>query len=96
MRELIAFMIIVALIIHFIWWILGFAAVVALYYISRAVVRAQRAATEARAQYSAEIAARAEEQHRWVLEGDDRGVYGQYPVPRIINEPLHGRDGDRA
>jgi hypothetical protein len=25
------------------------------------------------------IAARADEQHAWVLAGDDRGVYGNYP-----------------
>ena len=27
----------------------------------------------------AAIAARADQQHAWVLAGDDRGVYGVYP-----------------
>ena len=29
------------------------------------------------------IAARADQQHAWVLAGDDRGVYGQYPPDQI-------------
>ena len=28
----------------------------------------------------AELTARAEQQRTWVLEGDDRGVYGEYPT----------------
>jgi hypothetical protein len=31
----------------------------------------------------AAIVARADEQHAWVLAGDDRGVYGEYAPARI-------------
>lgn len=31
----------------------------------------------------AALAARADEQRRWVMADDDRGVYGQYPPARL-------------
>jgi hypothetical protein len=30
-----------------------------------------------------ELAARADQQHDWVMEGDERGVYGEYPFAPI-------------
>ena len=47
---------------------------------------AQRAFREIEAEEAAEarrraaMAARADQQHAWVLQGDERGVYGQYPA----------------
>jgi hypothetical protein len=29
------------------------------------------------------LLARADQQHRWVLAGDERGVYGEYPCPPL-------------
>jgi len=86
MRELIALLIIVALIVEFIWWILGAAALAAVFVVVRSAIRADRAQRAAIAQLDAEIAARAERQHRWVLDGDDRGVYGDYPIADIVGE----------
>jgi hypothetical protein len=40
------------------------------------VLRRSQAAALTRAQGDAAIAARADQQHSWVLDGDDRGVYG--------------------
>jgi hypothetical protein len=38
---------------------------------------------EARARAQAAIAARADQQHAWVLAGDDRGIYGDYKPAQI-------------
>ena len=67
---------IVGLIIKFIWWIIGAAALVGLFFLIRAIVRADARARAALAQRMSELAARADQQHNWVMQGDDRGVYG--------------------
>lgn len=67
---------VIGLIIKFIWWILGAAVLVGLFFLARAIARWY---TEREAEYArnrAALAARADQQHRWVLQGDDRGVYG--------------------
>ena len=66
----------IGLIVKFIWWILGAAALVGLFFLVRAVVREDRKRREAYARYCAAIAARADQQHQWVMQGDDRGIYG--------------------
>jgi hypothetical protein len=77
---LLAILVIVAIIIKFIWWILGTVALNGLFYLVRALMRENRKRREGLARYHAEIAARADRQHQWVLEGDDRSIYGQYPT----------------
>lgn len=69
-------LLIIGIIIKFIWWILGAAALVGLFFLARAIARwyAKRSAEYAR--YRDALAARADEQHNWVLQGDDRGIYG--------------------
>jgi hypothetical protein len=57
----------------------GSSPAVALYTAARLVrwlYRRQRAADERLAQAHVDLAARADQQHAWVLAGDDRGVYG--------------------
>lgn len=60
----------------FFWWILAGLSLVASFFLIRAVLRAQAARRAENAAYCAEIAARADQQHEWVLRGDDRGIYG--------------------
>ena len=36
----------------------------------------------------ASLAARADQQHAWVLADDERGVYGQYPPAAIVTKSL--------
>lgn len=72
----IALLVLIALIIKFIWWILGALALAALFFVGRAIVREVRRRRAAYARYCAQLAARAEQQHNWVLHGDDRGIYG--------------------
>jgi len=76
----------VAMIIKLIWWILGAVLVFALFAIVRHQLRLADARRETEAQHAAELATRADQQHRWVLQGDDRGVYGEYPVVDLFSQ----------
>ena len=84
--SVIGVLFLVGLIIKFISWILGALALVAAFYVIRAVVRQHKAATAARNQRMAELAARADQQHDWLMQGDDRGTYGPdcAPLMRFI------------
>lgn len=57
-----------------------------LVHVVRAQLRAARAQRDADARRVAELAARAEQQHRWVLRGDERGIYGEYPLASLFRE----------
>jgi hypothetical protein len=69
-------LLLIGIIIKFIWWILGAVALVVVFFIARSAVRwyDERRATEAR--YRDGLAARADQQHNWVMRGDERGIYG--------------------
>ena len=69
-------LLLIAIIIKFIWWILGAVALVLLFFIGRAIVRWYNKRLAAYARYRDGLAARADQQHNWVLRGDDRGIYG--------------------
>jgi lysylphosphatidylglycerol synthetase-like protein (DUF2156 family) len=58
------------------WWIIAVAAVAALAWMAQRAFREIAAAEAAEARRLAAVAKRADQQHRWVLRGDDRGVYG--------------------
>lgn len=67
---------IIWIIIKLIWWIVGAAALVGLFFLVRAIVRDGRRRADLEAAHRAAVAARADQQHNWVLRGDDRGIYG--------------------
>jgi hypothetical protein len=92
---LLAILIIVAIIIKFIWWILGAAALIGLFYIVRAIVRDKRKRGDARASHYAEIAARADQQHQWVMRGDERGIYGPEGA-KLMHDIQSGERPSRA
>ncbi len=73
---LLGVLLLIGFIIKFIWWILGAVALVVAFYIGRAVARGyqERRAIEARRRDL--LAARADQQHNWVMRGDERGTYG--------------------
>jgi hypothetical protein len=73
---LIVLLFIIGLIIKYIWWIIGAAALVGLFYLIRAILRANARQRAILAQRMNELAARADQQHIWVMQGDDRGIYG--------------------
>ena len=71
-----AILVVIAIIIKFFWWIVAVAAMVGAFYLGRAIVRANRIRRAAYDAYCGQVAARADQQHSWVLQGDDRGTYG--------------------
>jgi hypothetical protein len=75
---LIGVLFIVGLIIKFIWWIIGAAALVGLFCLVRAMVRANARQRAILTQHMSDLAARADQQHNWVMQGDDRGIYGPH------------------
>ena len=67
----------IGLIIKYIWWILAALGLVLTFWIITSCVRHYQSVEAARRRRAAEIAARADQQHRWVLDGDHRGIYGE-------------------
>jgi type II secretory pathway pseudopilin PulG len=89
MRALVPFfgmLMVIALIIKLIWWILGAVVLYLLFRVGRSQLRAAQASRQAHARRVAQIAARAEQQHRWALRGDDRGTYGDYPPAHLLSK----------
>ena len=69
-------LLVVGLIIKYFWWIAGAGALVGAFFVVRAIVRrAEQRRLEA-VERDEKLARRAEQQHRWTLRGDSRGVYG--------------------
>jgi hypothetical protein len=66
----------IAMVIKFIWWILTAVLLVGLFFLGRAVARWYSKRSAEYARYWDALAARVDEQHSWVLQGDDRGIYG--------------------
>ena len=68
---------------EFFWWVVGFVAVgVAVYYAVKFCNAADRKQL-ARLNNRLDLAARADQQHQWVIEGDTRGTHGKYPPAGI-------------
>jgi hypothetical protein len=77
--QLVALLMVVGLAVKFWWLIAGvIGLIVAVDWGRRAAYRhAER--VEAECRRLAEIAARGDQQHEWVMQGDDRGVFGESP-----------------
>lgn len=67
--ALLGLLLLIAIIIRFIWWILGAAALVGLSFLGRAIVRWYSKRSAEYARYWEGLAARADQQHNWVLQG---------------------------
>jgi hypothetical protein len=62
------------------WWLIALvAAAVILYRRAPGWWAAHQASVAAEDERLAEVAARADQQHAWVLAGDPRGAYGDHP-----------------
>lgn len=72
----IVFVLVLGVIVKYFWWIAGAAALAGAFFAVRAIVRKVEQRRLEAAERNAELARRAEEQHRWTLRGDSRGVYG--------------------
>lgn len=71
---------VVGFIIKYIWWIVGAAALVGLFFVGRAVAQKIEERRELEAELAAErefdLRRRTERQHRWMITGDSRAIYG--------------------
>jgi lysylphosphatidylglycerol synthetase-like protein (DUF2156 family) len=74
--QFVAVLLLVGFVGAYFWWILAVFAVVAFAWMAQRAFREIDAAEAAEARRQAAVAKRADQQHRWVLRGDDRGVYG--------------------
>jgi hypothetical protein len=79
MGQFIGILLLVGFVGAYFWWIAAIAAVAALVWMAQRAFREIAAAEAAEARRQAAVARRADQQHRWALAGDDRGVYGAYP-----------------
>jgi hypothetical protein len=93
----VAVLFLVALVIKFIWWILGVLVLAGVFFVVRAAARWYSKRSAEYARYWDGLAVRADEQHNWVLQGDDRGIYGiegaklmdlLYPALDVASRPI--------
>ncbi len=90
---------VIGLIVKYIWWIVGAAAVVGLgvgiYYASQAAIRRAEERHRLAERREEELRIRAERQRRWTLLADSRAIYGKNgdAATRAVSEPPS--DGDR-
>lgn len=94
MREffaLVAVLLVLSLVIEYFWWIVGALAAglacFGVYAVISAIVEERRRRRKWHARIAAELAARADEQHRLTLQGDERGIYGEYPPRGPFDRP---------
>ena len=83
MARFIGFLLLVGFIGAYFWQLLALVAVVALAYYGRQWWNTEQARVAKQQAEHRAIAARADEQHSWVLAGDPRGTYGRY-MPATI------------
>jgi hypothetical protein len=79
MGAILGLLLIVGTIIRYWWWLVAAAALVGALWYGRVLYVAWEIHAAARARYHAAICARADQQHAWVMAGDDRGTWGRYP-----------------
>ena len=72
LAQLVGTLLLVGLALHFIWWLVAGAVVVGGVWLSVRLRRQSIAATEREAARNADISARADQQHQWVMVGDPR------------------------
>ena len=75
-RGLIGVLFLVALVVHFFWWIVAIVALVVAYQVGKRVLQDMAAYAEATAAERARLVAQADQQHAWELTGDPRGTFG--------------------
>ena len=74
--ALLGLALIIWIIVKLIWWIPGAAVLVGLCFVAGAIVRESHGRADLAAARRDASAARADQQHQWVLQGDERGIYG--------------------
>lgn len=83
MKQLLVFLLVVGVVVAYWPWLVGLGALAAVvWYVCWRLEWAGQLRA-ARAQELEALAARADREHRWVMAGDDRGVYGMYPPAKM-------------
>ena len=82
-RALIVGLLVVGFVVTYWWAILAALAVAVADCLVWCRVMHRGAAVEQTRREHAALAAPADQQHAWVLAGDDRGIYGEYPPKQI-------------
>jgi hypothetical protein len=78
LAQFVGVLLVVGFIGAYFWWIIAAAAVAGLAWLAVRWYRGARALAADLAAHNAELAARADQHHAWVLQGDERGVYGPH------------------
>ena len=81
--QLVGVLLLVGVIGAYFWWIVAVAAGVGLIWMAQKAFREIEAEETDAARQRAALVLRADQQHAWVLAGDDRGTYGHYPPATI-------------
>jgi hypothetical protein len=79
MNSWVWILLLLGFVIAYFWWILAVAGPVALVWWAYRLWQKRHAERDAAAAERVAIADRAVQQHGQVLDGDDRGIYGEYP-----------------
>ena len=74
--QLIGLLLAAALVVKLWPWIVGSTAVIVVVVWARRVADRHSERVGSKRRRLAELAARADQQHEWVMAGDDRGIYG--------------------
>lgn len=69
-------MLVIGFVVTYIWWIVGAASLVGLFFVGRAIVRHAEERRELAAAREDELKLRADRHMRWTIAGDSRAVYG--------------------
>lgn len=72
-------LIVIGFIAKFIWWIVAVLGGLIVFGLLLWLIFYLERRTDARENARLAIIARADQQHAWVLAGDDRGIYGEHP-----------------
>lgn len=83
MWQILGILFIAGLVLHYFWWIVGLGLVVGVTWLVRDMMKATEQAAAREAARQAAIAARADQEHAWILQGDPRGVYSEGAMPTI-------------
>jgi nitrate/nitrite transporter NarK len=90
--QLVALLIVAALVVKFWPYIVGtVAGIVVIVWLVRYGMRAADLSWEreqSKRRRLAELAARADQQHEWVMRGDPRGTYGEYPAAPMDHDSI--------
>jgi hypothetical protein len=79
MNQWVGLLILFGFIVAYFWWIVAIIVPVALAWWGYRLWQHHQAAMDAAAAERVAMRGRADQQHAQVLDGDDRGTYGEYP-----------------